>query len=308
MLNRKILTTYIRQQMQLGLPEYIMSRDLIDSLVLKRLTPQNKASTISTPQTVRSQVASVVKNAVEASKLKTRSDSSTSALSRLSSLRSVDSLIKNKKEHVSIPLSQQPQTQVSTSAKSKRDALKDLYSNGCSVCHLAKSRNKWVFGGGNAEAQIMVIGEAPGAEEDAQGLPFVGAAGQLLTTMLSAIKLDRNKDVFITNVLKCHPPSNRSPESTEIQLCLPLLIKQIEIIRPKAILLLGRISAHALLGTSESIANLRSKVHDYKGIPTMVIYHPAALLRNSQYKRPTWEDLQKFQQLIENLGVYGSSK
>ena len=149
----------------------------------------------------------------------------------------------------------------------------------------------------------MVIGEAPGAEEDEQGLPFVGAAGQLLTNMLAAINLNRNKDIFITNVLKCRPPANRSPESAEIQLCTPLLCRQIEIIKPRAILLLGRIAAHAVLGISESIAKLRSKVHDYNGIPAMVIYHPAALLRNAQYKRPAG-DLRNFS-IIGKSRVYG---
>lgn len=154
----------------------------------------------------------------------------------------------------------------------------------------------------------MVIGEAPGSEEDNQGLPFVGEAGQLLTKMLAAIGLDRNKDVFITNVLKCRPPENRNPETSEVLACIPLLLTQIAVIKPKAILILGRIAAHALLGCTDSIAKLRSKVHDYNGIPLMVVYHPAALLRNAEYKKPAWEDLQKFKVLMESLGINGSAK
>lgn len=152
----------------------------------------------------------------------------------------------------------------------------------------------------------MIIGEAPGQEEDEQGLPFVGAAGKLLTTMLQAIGLDRANDTFITNVIKCRPPDNRNPESAEIITCIPLLKQQIDIIRPKAILLLGRIAAHAVLERTDSIAKLRTRVFDYTGIPCMVIYHPAALLRNAEYKRPAWEDLQQFQKLLASLGVYGS--
>ena len=152
----------------------------------------------------------------------------------------------------------------------------------------------------------MIIGEAPGHEEDEQGLPFVGAAGKLLTTMLSAITIDRTTDVFITNVLKCRPPENRTPGTSEIITCLPMLKQQIDIMQPKAILLLGRIAAHALLDISDSIAKMRLQVFDYNGISTMVTYHPAALLRNTDYKRPAWEDLQRFRDLLSTAGVYGS--
>jgi DNA polymerase len=195
---------------------------------------------------------------------------------------------------------------MTTADSDKREALKVLYRNGCTQCHLAQTRKNFIFGAGNAEAPVMVIGEAPGRDEDEQGLPFVGAAGQLLTSMLAAIKLDRNNDVFITNILKCRPPGNRNPESTEIITCLPLLRKQIEIIAPAALLLLGRIAAHTLLDINDSIVKMRGKVFSYQGISTMVIYHPAALLRNAHYKRPAWEDLQQFQQLLASSGIYGS--
>lgn len=305
MLDRKLLIAYIRQQKQLGVADFIFKKELVHSLGLKRVNPltAKKTPAVSSFQVSKQSTATVIKKAVQEAVSQQKNDSSGSIHSRLSSLRPVQTLIppKTKHEEKNVEL-------LSESGKPKRELLKELFSAGCGACHLVSTRNKWVFGAGNAEAPVMVIGEAPGVEEDAQGLPFVGAAGQLLTSMLSAIKLDRNKDIFITNVLKCRPPENRNPESAEIQVCLPLLKKQIAIIQPKAILLLGRISAHALLGVGESIANLRSKVHDYKGIPVMVIYHPAALLRNAQYKRPAWEDLQKFEALLENLGIYGSSK
>lgn len=223
--------------------------------------------------------------------------------SRLSSLRPVHTIVSAVPgTSPAVPTAGVP----SSSVADKREALKELFIAGCTKCHLAQSRRKLVFGGGSAEAPVMVIGEAPGRDEDEQGLPFVGAAGQLLTNMLAAIGLDRTKDVFITNILKCRPPGNRNPEAGEIVTCIPLLHRQIGIIAPKAILLLGRIAAHALLEMNDSIAKMRSRVLAFNDIPVMVIYHPAALLRNAQYKRPAWEDLKQFQSLLASMDIYGS--
>jgi uracil-DNA glycosylase len=192
-----------------------------------------------------------------------------------------------------------------TAAEGKRERMKKLYYEfkTCKQCSLSKTRKTFVFGSGNVEAPVMVIGEAPGAEEDAQGLPFVGRAGKLLTEMLAAINLDRQKDTFITNILKCRPPENRTPENAEIIECLPLLKKQIEIIKPRVLLFLGRIAAHALLDRTDSLGKLREEQHSYQSIPVIVTYHPAALLRSPEYKRPAWEDLQKLQKLLKELGV-----
>jgi DNA polymerase len=195
------------------------------------------------------------------------------------------------------------------SFEEKRKALHELYHSvkSCANCTLANLRKNFVFGAGNASGPVMIIGEAPGEEEDLQGLPFVGAAGQLLTKMLEAINLDRKKDVFITNVLKCRPPGNRDPETVEAQGCRAILIRQIEIIAPKAILLLGRIAAHQLLQTTESLGTMRTAAHAYNGIPVIVTYHPAALLRYKQYKPAAWEDLQKLQTLLKQLGTYATA-
>jgi DNA polymerase len=192
-------------------------------------------------------------------------------------------------------------------SEGKREALKKLYYEFklCHQCPLGKRRKHFVFGSGNVDAPLLVIGEAPGADEDEQGLPFVGRAGKLLTEMLAAIHIDRQKDAFITNILKCRPPDNRTPELEEIGACLPLLKQQIEIIRPKAILLLGRIAAHTLLERTDSIQKLRSESHSYTTIPAVVTYHPAALLRTAEYKRPAWEDLKKLQKILTELGAYG---
>ena len=194
--------------------------------------------------------------------------------------------------------------------KTKRSALVELFHEveKCFGCSLGAGRNKFVFGAGKADAPLMIIGEAPGFEEDRQGKPFVGKAGALLTKMLAAINLNREKDVFITNILKCRPPENRNPNQAETTACIPILKRQISIIDPKAILALGRIAVHELLGKTESIGKLRVETHNYNEIPVIVTYHPAALLRNEQYKRPAWEDLQKLQKILRGKGFYGNGE
>jgi len=172
----------------------------------------------------------------------------------------------------------------------------------CTKCpNLASSRAQTVFGVGNPAAEIMFVGEAPGADEDAQGLPFVGAAGQLLNRIIAAMGLKR-EEVYICNILKCRPPNNRDPETSEMETCSPYLLKQIELIRPKFIICLGRISAQWLLQTNESLTALRSRTHTFKGSTLIVTYHPAALLRNPGWKRPAWEDMKLF------MGLYEQSK
>ncbi len=137
----------------------------------------------------------------------------------------------------------------------------------------------------------MLIGEGPGEQEDQQGLPFVGPAGQLLTRIIEAIELRRD-DVYITNVVKCRPPGNRNPQPNEISACAGYLNRQIELVRPKLIVLLGRVAAQALLGVDGTLGSMRGRWHTVQGVETRVTYHPAALLRNTSYKRPTWEDMQ----------------
>ena len=180
--------------------------------------------------------------------------------------------------------------------------LKDLEAqiNNCTNCVLHKGRNKFVFGSGNPNADVMVVGEGPGAEEDKQGLPFVGRAGQLLTDMLRAINFER-EEVYIGNVIKCRPPGNRTPLPDEMDTCLPYLKKQIELIQPKLILCLGLTAAKALLKKRESLGKIRGQVYEFEGIAVMVTYHSAALLRNPNWKRPCWEDLQKFRKLYDEL-------
>lgn len=160
----------------------------------------------------------------------------------------------------------------------------------CMNCPLGATRTNFVFGSGNPNAQLMVIGEAPGADEDEQGLPFVGRAGQLLTKILESIELPRD-EVYICNILKCRPPNNRKPLQSETDQCEPYLWKQIELVKPRYILALGLTAANTLLKNKSSMKDLRGSIHDYHGIPTIVTYHPAALLRNPAWKKDTWEDV-----------------
>lgn len=160
----------------------------------------------------------------------------------------------------------------------------------CKRCKLHPHRTHLVFGSGNPDARLMLVGEAPGEEEDLQGQPFVGKAGQLLTRILKAMGLERN-DVYIANILKCRPPQNRNPQPDEIETCQPFLRKQVEIIHPKVVCALGTFAAQTLLQTDEKISRLRGRFHDYYGVKLMPTYHPAYLLRNPQDKRLVWEDM-----------------
>jgi len=162
---------------------------------------------------------------------------------------------------------------------------------GCVACSLHKSRTQTVFGVGDEQADWMLIGEAPGGEEDRLGDPFVGQAGKLLDNMLAAIGLKRGDNVYIANVLKCRPPGNRNPQPEEVEKCSPHLRRQIELIAPKLIIAMGRFAAQTLLGTDASIASLRGRVHAHAGVPLIVTYHPAYLLRNLPDKAKAWEDL-----------------
>jgi DNA polymerase len=187
------------------------------------------------------------------------------------------------------------------SAWQDASSLEDMEQaiNSCQNCALGQSRQRFVFGAGNPAADIVFIGEAPGADEDRIGQPFVGKAGELLTRILAAIDLKR-QDVYICNILKCRPPHNRDPLPEEIATCKPYLLKQLQLLQPKAIVCLGRISAQVLLETTESLSKLRNRWFSFAGAQLLVTYHPAALLRNPAYKRETWEDMKRLRQFYKN--------
>jgi len=187
----------------------------------------------------------------------------------------------------------QMENQIKKDASNIEHKLNNICDNmaNCQLCPLGKTRHNLVFGDGNPRAQIVFIGEAPGADEDEQGLPFVGRAGQLLTRIIEAMGLNR-KDVYICNILKCRPPQNRNPLPEEILACEPFLKQQLKIISPRIICALGTFAAKTLLKTESPITALRGRFHSYNGIPLMPTYHPAYLLRNPSAKKLVWDDVQ----------------
>ena len=199
---------------------------------------------------------------------------------------------------VSIPASEmKPDEPIQSHIITLADVRKEL--GDCKRCKLHRGRKTIVFGEGNERATLMLIGEGPGYDEDVQGRPFVGKAGQLLTKILQSINLPR-EEVYIANIIKCRPPQNRNPEPDEIQSCSPFLMKQIQVIQPKIICALGAFSAQTLLKTDVKITALRGKFYDLEGIKVIPTYHPAFLLRNPERKREVWEDMKKIAELLNN--------
>jgi uracil-DNA glycosylase len=177
-------------------------------------------------------------------------------------------------------------------------ALRELCL-GCTRCALAEGRTQVVFSDGNPSGRLMVVGEAPGAREDETGLPFVGAAGKMLDLLLASVGLSRRDSVYICNVIKCRPPGNRNPRPEEIAACSPYLRRQIEVVRPEAILAVGTFAAQLLSGKDMPLGRLRGEIYSYEGTPLVVTYHPAALLRNSGWTPAAWDDLQLLRQVLD---------
>ena len=191
-----------------------------------------------------------------------------------------------------------------TFSRSAEDALRVIRDEigDCTRCKLHRlGRRQIVFGVGNPAADLMFVGEAPGADEDIQGIPFVGRAGQLLTKIIEAIGLER-EDVYIANVIKCRPPENRNPDPDEVEACEPFLFQQIDRIQPKVIVALGTFAAKTLLKTQDSISRLRGRTYDYRGAKLVPTFHPAFLLRSPDRKRDVWEDMKKVRALLQNAG------
>lgn len=180
-------------------------------------------------------------------------------------------------------------------------------ADACRRCQLHETRSRPVFADGTSEARVMCVGEAPGRREDETGLPFVGRAGQLLDRLLTAVGLGRDR-VFICNVLKCRPPENRNPLPEEIERCSPFLLRQVALVDPAVVIAFGAFAARTLLGSSESLGRLRQRTHLYEGRPLVVTYHPAALLRNPGWIRPTWEDLQRVRSILDDDGQAGITR
>ncbi len=179
------------------------------------------------------------------------------------------------------------------------DSFKALIEN-CELCNLSLTRNKFVFGSGDSNADLLLIGEGPGEEEDSKGEPFVGKAGKLLDKILKSIGYTRDDNVFIANIIKCRPPENRNPLPSEVEKCTPYLIKQINLINPKLIVALGKVAGQTLINKNMLIKEMRKKTHHYNNIPLVVTYHPAALLRNPSLKIDVWEDFQYIRDFMKS--------
>jgi DNA polymerase len=204
-------------------------------------------------------------------------------------------------------LRESDETETEGIAMSTGDILEELGSlqeriGDCRACRLCQERNSIVFGEGNPRAGILFVGEGPGANEDKQGVPFVGRAGQLLDRILAAIDLDRTS-VYITNIVKCRPPGNRTPSRDEVAACWWILEEQIRIMKPGVIVSLGAPASRTMTGSTDGIGKLRGSIHRYGDIPVVPTYHPAALLRTQALKRPVWEDMKKLRALLDELGL-----
>lgn len=194
--------------------------------------------------------------------------------------------------------SSEPLVQIARSSDEALAAIRADIGADCSRCKLhGLGRRQIVFGVGNPNADLMFVGEAPGADEDIQGIPFVGRAGQLLTKIIEAINL-RREDVYIANVIKCRPPENRNPEPDEVETCEPFLFRQIDVIKPKVIVALGTFATRALLRTQDPISRLRGRVYDFRGAKLIPTFHPAFLLRSPDRKRDVWDDMKKVRTLL----------
>ncbi len=210
----------------------------------------------------------------------------------------LDSKLRSEVKIPNSPLGELPATTPTTDKESALRALREEIGD-CQRCKLCKNRKNIVFGEGSSQAEIMFIGEGPGRDEDIQARPFVGEAGKLLTSLIVKLKLKR-EEVYIANIVKCRPPNNREPEDDEIAICRSFVERQIEIIKPKVIVSLGKVSAHALLKIKMPISKIRGNFFDYRGIPLMPTFHPAYLLRNKKDKWLTWADMQKVLEKIKN--------
>jgi DNA polymerase len=276
-----LVERYFKEQEELGIPNYLILNENFDWLNAKAVSKKMQAVP------------------VPAVKIETKKEVLQPVFAQAEEVKTAYTL-----QQESFETTTKAAEQTAVYQSDKREILVELYNKhkNCAACSLSKTRKKFVFGAGTAFTDVLVIGEAPGEQEDIEGKPFVGAAGQLLTRMLAAIGLERDK-IFIANVLKCRPPGNRKPNPSEIATCFGILRKQIEIIKPKAILLLGGTAANAVLQTSgeKSVGSLRGIVHYYEDIPLIVSYHPSALLRDASWKKPAWDDLQKFERLLKEV-------
>ncbi|HJP87059.1 MAG TPA: uracil-DNA glycosylase [Gemmatimonadaceae bacterium] len=301
---RVLLRRYLEQRRELGETELVLDSLDVDD-VMRLLGAARRAHTTAKPQASLRQLA----EEISGQDLKDWRDSLRQAgvnvdatssprkeLSSQTSAQSTDEMAFKKGIVIS-----SGEAELMPSAIDKLDSLEEIAKKvaKCTRCPLYETATKPVPGEGNPKAKLVCVGEAPGAKEDETGRPFVGQAGQLLNKILAAIDLTR-EDVFICNVLKHRPPGNRNPRPEEVEACSPYLIRQLELIKPKVIVAFGTFAAQTLLNTKTPIGQLRGLMHKYHGIPLVVTYHPAALLRNPSWKRPTWEDVKFARRILDS--------
>ena len=268
---RSLFVQYLRQRQELGDRELLRPPGALEALAAA-----SREIVTATPESAAGLVREVA--------LKAPREAAPENVPRAAPARP----IRDRLEHVAAP----PLVRMGSLDELRSAAI------GCTACGLAKTRSTVVFGEGDAMARLVVVGEAPGADEDRAGRPFVGRAGKLLDTLLMSIGLPR-ETVYICNVLKCRPPNNRNPQPDEVHTCSPFLRGQLAAISPRAILAVGAFPAQTLLNTTEPIGRLRGAVHSYEGVPLLPTYHPAFLLRNSNWIRTVWEDLQRLRDVLD---------
>jgi uracil-DNA glycosylase family 4 len=295
---RDLLRSYLRQRAELGDDELVLDRHTPREM-RELLSPRAPADAVRAPSRAPSAVSSAATStpARDASPIPIRTSEAPPPAQpvhvRAGAAPPGDTPMQ--------PAPDAPARGVSTEEIASLTILSSVreVALGCPRCGLAKTRTRVVFGEGSESAQLMVVGEAPGENEDRQGRPFVGKAGQLLDLLLMTVGFPR-ETVYICNVLKCRPPGNRNPLPPEVEACSPYLLKQVELVRPKVIVAFGTFAAQTLLGTDVAIGKLRGRVHAYRGTPLVPTYHPAALLRNPGWVRAVWDDLQRARTILDS--------
>lgn len=294
---RELLRSYLRQRQELGEAELVLDR-LSAAELQDLLADRPAAPAARVPAAAPRREAPAIDPRRESAPIEPRRESAPEGLERVEVHVRAGAPVPGSAPHPPSPRA--PAAYVSAEEISSLPILSEVreIALGCPRCGLAKTRTHVVFGEGREDADVMVVGEAPGQEEDRSGRPFVGRAGKLLDLVLQSAGFSRDA-VYICNVLKCRPPQNRNPQPDEVSACSPYLLRQVELVKPRVILAFGTFAAQTLLGTDISIGKLRGKTHQYRGVPLVPTYHPAACLRHPAWVRSVWEDLQRARAVLD---------
>jgi uracil-DNA glycosylase len=294
---RELLRSYLRQRQELGEAELVLDR-LSAAELQDLLADRPAAPAARVPAAAPRREGPAADPRRESAPIEPRREAAPEGLERVEVHVRAGAPVPGSAPHPPSPRA--PAAYVSAEEISSLPILSEVreIALGCPRCGLAKTRTHVVFGEGREDADVMVVGEAPGQEEDRSGRPFVGRAGKLLDLVLQSAGFSRDA-VYICNVLKCRPPQNRNPQPDEVSACSPYLLRQVELVQPRVILAFGTFAAQTLLGTDVSIGKLRGKTHQYRGVPLVPTYHPAACLRHPAWVRSVWEDLQRARAVLD---------